>query len=465
MSCQGEEGVRVHCNGRLMHAVSAGVSGNEFFFKGGSTGIVKLLEPLNPILNYFEYQIIDRGNEASIGIGVGERNYPMSRMPGWNRNSIGYHGDDGKLYHENGIGNAFGPTCTTGDRVGCGVDFESEDGSGYVDVFFTKNHRLVGHPVKVKKPVYGLYPLIGLHSRGERVLYCGHWHKVPDGLQEPMVTDHSPSSIWLRSNGVKFTEDGLTLEYTGCGGDVQDVGIAQSKYALNKTNHYFEMEILARGTHGALAIGLAKSNYPLHRHPGWNPGAVGYHADDGKLFVERGHGEAFGPVCTEGDKMGCGIKFVEESSTATQYSDDGDGSESESCEDNVDYSPSSSSDDDEQLFDDEEDDEQFFRHIIQQAQAGGRIGGGGLFGRGVPFGGGGGGIQRLRERIRRRKEVGEMNRCAEDRSGRKCIVYFTKNGEHIGETECNIPVGGFYPVVAMLSKGEKLKVDLQPLSG
>ena len=459
---QNEEGVRVHTNGRLMHAVSAGVSGNEFFFKGGSTGIVKLLEPLNPILNYFEYEILDRGNEASIGIGVGERNYPMSRMPGWNRNSIGYHGDDGKLYHENGIGNVFGPTCTTGDHVGCGVDFDNEDGSGYVDVFFTRNHKVVGQPVKMKKPVYGLYPLIGLHSRGERVVYNGHWHKVPDGLQEPMILDHSPSSMWLRSNGVKFTDDGMMLEYMGCGGDAQDVGMAQSKFALSRTNHYFEMEILARGTNGALAIGLAKSNYPLHRHPGWNLGAVGYHADDGKLFVERGHGEAFGPVCTEGDRMGCGIKYTkeDEENDVVDASCDFESYE-ESLSDSS--SPSSVSDEDQQ-FDDEEDDEHFFRHIIQQAQAGGR-GGGGLFGRGGPFGGRAGGIQRLRERIKQRKEVGESKRSAVDKSGHKCTVYFTKNGEKIGETECDIPVGGFFPVVAMLSKGEKVRVDLQPLSG
>lgn len=47
----------------------------------------------------------------------------------------------------------------------------------------------------------------------------------------------------------------------------------------------------------------------------------------------------------------------------------------------------------------------------------------------------------------------------------KCTVYFTKNGEKVGETECVVPRGGFYPVVAMLSPGERLRVDLCPLSG
>ena len=35
-------------------------------------------------------------------------------MPGWNRDSIGYHADDGKLYHERGMGVNFGPKCAKG---------------------------------------------------------------------------------------------------------------------------------------------------------------------------------------------------------------------------------------------------------------------------------------------------------------------------------------------------------------
>ena len=85
----------------------------------------------------------------------------MSRMPGWNRNSCGYHADDGKLYHESGMGRAFGPTCTTGDRMGCGVNFDSGREHGTVEVFFTKNGNQVGGVEVMKRPLNGLYPLIG----------------------------------------------------------------------------------------------------------------------------------------------------------------------------------------------------------------------------------------------------------------------------------------------------------------
>ena len=74
---------------------------------------------------------------------MGERDYPLNRMPGWNQNSCGYHADDGNLFHESGIGTTFGPTCTDGDRMGCGVDFSADSSSGYVNVFFTKNGKQV----------------------------------------------------------------------------------------------------------------------------------------------------------------------------------------------------------------------------------------------------------------------------------------------------------------------------------
>lgn len=45
--------------------------------------------------------------------------------------------------------------------MGCGVDFRSDPGSNYVNVFFTKNGKQIGKPRKMKRPVHGLYPLIG----------------------------------------------------------------------------------------------------------------------------------------------------------------------------------------------------------------------------------------------------------------------------------------------------------------
>ena len=295
----------------LSIGINAQVKGDIFMFKGGSNvSVVKILEPMSHKFNYFEYEIIDRGESCAIGIGVGELNYPLDRMPGWNANGIGYHADDGCLFNQSGSGIRLGPTSTTGDRMGCGVDFDTDVGYGYVSIFFTKNGQQVSKPIKMKRPIHGLYPLVGMHSRGEKVRYLGHCRRLPDSVRPLVGVDISP---WQRSNGVKFLNDGLTVEYCGNGvqSEGQDVGVAQSlKYCMERGNHHFEMVIVKAGKGGMLAIGLAASTYmyPLHLLPGSHKGSIAYHTNNGRLFREGMHGVPFGPTCTEGDTVGCGIQ-------------------------------------------------------------------------------------------------------------------------------------------------------------
>lgn len=44
-------------------------------------------------------------------------------------------------------------------------------------------------------------------------------------------------------------------------------------------------------------------------------------------------------------------------------------------------------------------------------------------------------------------------------------VFFTRNGKVVGRREVALPVGGLYPTIGMMSTGEKVRVDLHPLSG
>ena len=154
-----------------------GISRNvdDFQFNGhfGSPGVIKLLDPLTAESNYVECQIMAVGIEGALGIGVGEYKYPLDQMPGWCRNGVGYHADDGQLYHEHGRGEEFGSTCTLGDRMGCGVNFDDNEQSSYISVFFTKNGEQVKSPIKMRMPSGGLYPLIGMASRGEKVRFLG----------------------------------------------------------------------------------------------------------------------------------------------------------------------------------------------------------------------------------------------------------------------------------------------------
>ena len=56
-----------------------------------------------------------------------------SRLIGWEKNSYGYHGDDGHSFCSSGTGKPYGPTFTTGDVIGCGINLIDNT------CFYTKN--------------------------------------------------------------------------------------------------------------------------------------------------------------------------------------------------------------------------------------------------------------------------------------------------------------------------------------
>ncbi|PQP98861.1 ran-binding protein 10 [Prunus yedoensis var. nudiflora] len=117
--------------------------------------------PVKRLVYYFEIYVKDAGTKGQIAIGFTSESFKMRRQPGWEANSCGYHGDDGLLYRGHGKGEAFGPTYTSGDRVGGGINYASQE------FFFTKNGAVVGTvPKDMKGP---LFPTIAVHSQNEEV--------------------------------------------------------------------------------------------------------------------------------------------------------------------------------------------------------------------------------------------------------------------------------------------------------
>ncbi|KAL5120449.1 hypothetical protein ACEQ8H_001739 [Pleosporales sp. CAS-2024a] len=119
--------------------------------------------PLNtqrPKTIYFELKVTGIGcggpslSEADAGIAIGfaAPPYPTFRLPGWERASLGVHGDDGRKYVNDAWGGVdFTTAFAPGDTVGIGMTFSlpkkppsyeqrQQQGPGMdVQVFFTRN--------------------------------------------------------------------------------------------------------------------------------------------------------------------------------------------------------------------------------------------------------------------------------------------------------------------------------------
>ncbi|RXG55954.1 SPRY domain-containing protein 3 [Armadillidium vulgare] len=92
--------------------------------------------------NYFEVEILHMGINGAVSVGLCSYKYPLHKLPGWTKDSVGYHADDGRLFKGKATGVIFGPKCGPGDRMGCGVKYDMVSPSTSPDtlpVFFTKN--------------------------------------------------------------------------------------------------------------------------------------------------------------------------------------------------------------------------------------------------------------------------------------------------------------------------------------
>lgn len=113
-------------------------------------------------LYYYEVTILSRGKEGLIGIGFSGSKPNLNRLPGWEIDSWGYHGDDGYSFACSATGKAYGPKFSALDVIGCGINFRT--GSA----FFTKNGIFLGdafHGIKLDR----LYPCVGIKKPGEHL--------------------------------------------------------------------------------------------------------------------------------------------------------------------------------------------------------------------------------------------------------------------------------------------------------
>jgi len=116
--------------------------------------------PLTAGIYYFEIKVLSKGEMGRPYIGLTSSHSNLHRAPGWDRDTYGYHGDDGKCFAAQNTGDRYGPTFSTNDVVGCGVNFENQT------CFFTKNGINLGIAFR-DMPTSDLYPTVGVGSRSE----------------------------------------------------------------------------------------------------------------------------------------------------------------------------------------------------------------------------------------------------------------------------------------------------------
>ncbi|KAK9246291.1 CTLH/CRA C-terminal to lish motif domain-containing protein [Lipomyces tetrasporus] len=185
-SCWSPEGVSqsMEIFGDMLEVKFAGppAKGNE-----QEAAAVRANHPIPPQcgLFYFEVEVMSRGkdgyafplprtsthaferddqivNERSfIGVGFCGPKVQLNKMPGWVSDSWGYHGDDGNTFACQNSGKQYGPTFSTNDVIGCGVNFRNGT------AFYTKNGIALETAFKDLKGT--LYPAVGMRTIGEHI--------------------------------------------------------------------------------------------------------------------------------------------------------------------------------------------------------------------------------------------------------------------------------------------------------
>jgi len=188
---------------------------------------------INSNIYYFEIDIDNKHhrikwNNECISIGFSIHNYIMFNKPvGWIHNSIGYHSDDGKIFHENKYGENFSYSYGLGDTVGAGLI--------YIDIntyqpFFTLN----GNILKTLKPIViigKIIPVIGFDSSiAIKVNFSSHEFKFDI---EKMINNNNNNKIISSTN--YFINNGYKLKLYNYSSDLIKY-ICRRKINTKKSN-------------------------------------------------------------------------------------------------------------------------------------------------------------------------------------------------------------------------------------
>ncbi|KAI0321007.1 hypothetical protein OF83DRAFT_1168849 [Amylostereum chailletii] len=131
-----------------------------------NVGLARANHPIPPAcgIYYFEIDVLSKSQKSHVSIGFTTSENRLNKLPGWDKNSWGYHSDDGHSFAAEKTGMTYGPVFGGGDTVGAGIDFSQNR------AFFTKNGTLIGYVFdNIGIPPTSLYPSVGLRYTGESI--------------------------------------------------------------------------------------------------------------------------------------------------------------------------------------------------------------------------------------------------------------------------------------------------------
>jgi Ran-binding protein 9/10 len=82
--------------------------------------------------------VLTHHRSTTIAVGFSTKAPQLSRPVGWEPESWGYHGDDGRTFNAANVGHNYSTSYNQGDIIGCGVNFRERK------AFFTRNGVFVG---------------------------------------------------------------------------------------------------------------------------------------------------------------------------------------------------------------------------------------------------------------------------------------------------------------------------------
>ncbi|KAF4451876.1 hypothetical protein F53441_5195 [Fusarium austroafricanum] len=127
------------------------------FFDSECTVMSNLPVPKQNDVYYWEAKIYEKPENTLLSIGMATKPYPLFRLPGYHKYSVGYQSTGARRYNQPFSATPYGPPLVQGDVVGVG--YRPRTGA----IFFTRNGK------KLEEVVHGLkaqnfFPAIGANG-------------------------------------------------------------------------------------------------------------------------------------------------------------------------------------------------------------------------------------------------------------------------------------------------------------